>query len=80
MWAIKNTGYKIRTANDVMIETYGPIRSEYTNAITVTKEPLGGGRYAIRAIISCGNDDNRCRENPKISLMKFNVAVSAATK
>lgn len=50
-----NAGFKIQLHNDTIIETYNP--SEYSPklAFSISREPLGDGRYQIWTKAWCGN-------------------------
>lgn len=77
LWVVHNTGYKIQTATNVLIETYNPVDQRASLAAQVTKEPLGGGRYKIVARLRCGNMFG-CVPDPWSAAMDFNRAVGAA--
>lgn len=47
LWVIKHAGMKLQTVTTVLIQTFNS--ADYGLAMTVTKEPLGGGRYTIVA-------------------------------
>jgi hypothetical protein len=55
LWLVKHARYKIQIATDVLIQTFNPPQSEPEYGFSITKEPAGGGRYAIRMEMACGN-------------------------
>jgi hypothetical protein len=76
-WVVKHAEYKIETATDVLIQTLGPFPSYGDLAASVTKEPMGGEKYAIKAIIKCGSNDG-CMPDARKALLNFNQTVTAA--
>jgi hypothetical protein len=76
LWVVHNAGFKIQTATDVLIETYNPGPSAATVAVRVTKEPLGGGKYKIIAVIWCNNIFG-CVPNVWNAALDFNREVGA---
>jgi hypothetical protein len=78
LWVVKNAGYKIQTATDVVIETYNPTESGVELAARVTKEPLGGGKYKILVRLWCNNIFG-CSPNAHQAALAFNKAVGEAT-
>lgn len=76
LWVVKNAGYKIQTATNVLIQTYNATGSRVELAATVTKEPLGQGRYKIVAQLWCDNIFV-CRPDRLDALLDFNRTVSA---
>ena len=55
IWIVKHAGYRVQTVTTVVIETFNSTGSSDRLAATVTKEPLGGGRYKIIAKFWCAN-------------------------
>jgi len=55
LWVAKNAGYKIQIATEVLIETYNSTAGGSGLAASVTKEPIGDGRFAIIANLSGGS-------------------------
>lgn len=55
VWVAKNSGYRIQTATDVLIQTYGPANSDVTLAFTVIKEPNDENGASISMSASCDN-------------------------
>lgn len=57
VWVSKNCGMKIQLATDSLIETYNSAaaRNSTTLGASVTKEPLGNGRYRIAIRTGCAN-------------------------
>ena len=76
LWVVKNAGYKIQNATNVLIQTYNATGSRVDIAAQITKEPLGGGRYQFIANIWCDNIFG-CRPNRLDALMDFNRTLNA---
>ena len=55
LWVAKNADFKIRIANDVMIETFSSLNKDtaHDSYVIITKEPLGDGKYLIKPMIKC---------------------------
>jgi len=73
VWVAKNCRMKIQVATDSIIETYNPVgKHNSTNlAASVTKEPLGDGKYKIVIKTYCNNPFG-CVPNSFESAMDFN--------
>jgi hypothetical protein len=54
IWVAKHSMFKIQTATDVLIQTFGT-QNDVRYTFSVTKEPLGGGKYRIVAEVVCGS-------------------------
>jgi hypothetical protein len=78
LWVAKNAAYKLQTVTTVLIQTYNPSRSDTGLAASVTKEPLGGGKYRILARLWCDNMFG-CHPDSSDALLRFNLSVGAAT-
>jgi hypothetical protein len=50
-----NAGFKLQVLNDTIIETYNPSRYSPRLAFSISKEPLGDGRYQIWTKAWCAN-------------------------
>ena len=50
-----NAAYKMQIHNDTVIQTYNPSENSPGLAFSVTKEPLGEGRYQIWTKAWCAN-------------------------
>lgn len=50
-----NAGFKIQIHNDTIIETYNPSEHSVRLAFSITREPLGNGRYQIWTKAWCAN-------------------------
>lgn len=74
-WILQNLRWKIQSANDVYIETFGP-SDEAATAMRVVKEPVGGGKFRIEANTRCGNMIG-CFPDPADSLLNFNRYVTS---
>jgi hypothetical protein len=77
IWVVKHAEYKIQTASDLLIQTVGPFDYQGDLAASVTKEPMGAGKYAIKAVIRCGSNEG-CMPDAQKSLFDFNQTVNAA--
>lgn len=55
VWIAKNSRYRIQTATDVLIQTYGPMDSATAMAYTVIKEPDSNGGATLSMRASCDN-------------------------
>lgn len=53
-WVSQNSYWKMRNQTDALIETEGPLDSPNL-AYSITKTPLGGGKYEIGFSAGCGN-------------------------
>lgn len=54
LFVVRHADMKIQIATDVLIETYGPVRSTDI-ALRVTKTPIGEGLYRISLMAWCSN-------------------------
>lgn len=61
VWIVQNSRYKIQTANDVLIQTYGS--DDYHPAYTVTRDAKMDGSARIRIDVACG-DMFGCQPRP----------------
>ena len=78
LWVAQHAGYGIQTATNVVIQTYTSVNSSDTRLMaTVTKEPIGSGKYRIVAKLSCWNMSG-CSTDPTQATVDFNNAVAAA--
>ncbi|MGE3666954.1 MAG: hypothetical protein AB7G51_10085 [Steroidobacteraceae bacterium] len=50
-----NAGFKLQIHNDTIIETYSPTDYSTELAFSISREPLGGGRYQIWTKAWCAN-------------------------
>lgn len=50
-----NAGFKIQIHNDTVIETYNPTEYSPSLAFSISREPLGDGRYQIWTKAWCAN-------------------------
>lgn len=61
-WVLTYADYRLQLNTDTLIQTYGPFINPHGTAFSVTKVPLGGGRYvfelraACRSTPWCGRD------------------------
>lgn len=79
LWVSQNAGYKIQTSSNVIIETYNS--QDRGIAASITKEPLGSGKYKIVANIWCRNEEPflPCMPDRLDATLNFNAKVTAAT-
>lgn len=54
-WVSDNVRYRIESANDMMIQTKGPIRYSVDAAVSLVKIPKGDGVYTIEFDAGCDN-------------------------
>ena|SRR5690554_1134854 len=50
-----NAGFKIQIHNDTVIQTYNPMPNSPKLAFSISREPLGSGRYQIWTKAWCDN-------------------------
>lgn len=55
LWLVKHSRWKIQTATDVLLQTYNPPDQDTSYGFTVTREPVGDGRFTIRMALQCAN-------------------------
>jgi hypothetical protein len=55
VWISKHSGYKVQTQTESVIETFGPIYDidPMTCGFSITKEPVGGGKFKIEFAPRC---------------------------
>lgn len=83
-WVSKNSDYRVRVANDTLIETYGPSHADGDVAISVSKELINSGKYAIIASLVCKNPSmvaeyspmTSCKDNLLKKTIEFNNFVN----
>lgn len=78
VWVVKNAGYKIQTATNVLIETYNSIGSSTDVAVRVLKEPLGSGSYRFVVNVWCANIFG-CFPNPWDAALDFNRTLNSVS-
>lgn len=76
LWIVKNAGYKIQTATNVVIQTYNSVNGDVGLQVQVTREPVGDGSYRIVALINCDNVF-RCSQPLADALLDFNKTVGS---
>ena len=54
-WIAQNSAFKIQTANELIIQTMGPLPYDATPAFTVTKVANASGDYEISLTAGCDN-------------------------
>jgi hypothetical protein len=54
-WVASNSEYRIRVANDVLIETFGPFGSKVDLAYRITRVPENSGGARIYIFTGCDN-------------------------
>ncbi len=55
VWVVGNSGYKVQTVTDSVIQTYGPMGHDTTLAFVVLREPQGGEKSRILVKAGCAN-------------------------
>lgn len=55
LWITNHSKWKVQTATDVVISTYNPPNYDVSYGFTITREPLGEGKYRISMGLMCGN-------------------------
>jgi len=50
-----NAGFKLQVHNDTIIQTYNPSEYSVRLAFSISKEPLGNGKYRIWTKARCAN-------------------------
>lgn len=78
LYVVKNANYKIQSATSVLIETFNPGEADTGIAMSVTREPLGAGRYKFVAHAWCNNVFG-CIHPPVDVVLDFNRQVAATT-
>lgn len=76
LWVVKNSGWKIQTQSNVLIETYNATGGSTRIAVRVTKEPLGGGKYQFIVNVWCDNIFG-CQPNAWDAALDFNRQISS---
>lgn len=76
LWIVKNAGYKLQIATNVLLETYNPGYAKTELAVRVTKEPLGGGTYKLVVATWCDNLFG-CNPDRLDAALDFNRTISA---
>lgn len=77
VWVVRNSGYRIQTATDVLIQTFGPLGESMALAMVVLKEPTGDG-YRITISTNCANIFG-CRPDAWGAAVQFNRDIGAIT-
>lgn len=75
LWVVKNSGWKIQTQSNVLIETYNATGSSPRIAVRVTKEPLGDGKYQFIVNVWCDNIFG-CQPNAWDAALDFNRQIA----
>jgi hypothetical protein len=78
VWIVKNAGYKLQTATDVLLQTYSPVGSSTSIGVRALKEPAGDGRYKITVSVWCDNMFG-CFPDAFAAAIDFNRTVGAAS-
>jgi hypothetical protein len=78
VYVASHSGYKIQTATDSIIQTFGPADSSPDIAFQVTRQPMGGGREQIVASAICDNIFG-CIPKTGEAIAGFNAYVKGAT-
>lgn len=78
VWIVKNAGYKLQTATDVLLQTYSPTGSSTSIGVRALKEPVGAGRYNIMVSVWCDNIFG-CFPDAHAAAIDFNRTVGAVS-
>jgi hypothetical protein len=74
-WIQQNAGFKLQTYSSDFMETYNPTNSSPELAASVSKEPIGGGKYQLTIKLWCDNMFG-CQPNEKVAHATFNQFVN----
>ena len=74
LWVIRHSHFKIRLANNMMIQTYKAPADKLSYAFAVVKEPVSGSTYKIEFGSYCGNPEG-CDIDPVSLKSAFNFFV-----
>lgn len=74
-WVGNNSGYKIQTVSDSIIQTYGPLNAKVELAHLVTKVPNNDGSAQIFIKSNCANMFG-CQPDRFVSIARFKTFVS----
>ena len=55
IWIARHSRWKIQVSTDVQVQTYSSVRGDPSYGFSITKEPVGSGKYVIRMELVCGN-------------------------
>jgi hypothetical protein len=77
-WVVKYSPLKLQTATNVIIQTYNSPKDSLQLAASVTKEPLGNGRYKILINTWCDNWMFSCNPEKMDAQIHFNNYVGSA--
>lgn len=69
-WVANNSGYRLQTVTDTIIETYGPLAARTGLAFRITKVPDDKEGARIYALPVCGNAFG-CSPTPADALIAF---------
>ena len=69
-WVANNSGYRLQTVTDVVIETYGPVSTQTGLAFRITKVPDDKEGARIFVIPSCANVFG-CTPTPTDAVIAF---------
>ncbi|MNJ41763.1 hypothetical protein D3C77_366980 [compost metagenome] len=76
-WVLSHAGTKIQNYGSDYFDTYNPIQNSPLLAAQISKDAVGGGKYAITAKLWCDNMFG-CQPNAWEALVDFNRTVNAA--
>lgn len=78
VWIAQNSTYKIQTATDTVIQTYGPLGSRVDLAFQITRIPNADGSAQIKMSAGCANIFG-CRPDKFGAILEFRGFVKSAT-
>ena len=76
VWVTQNAGYRIQTATDTVIETFGPLGSSTSLAARVVREYTGPEQYRIVITMGCANIFG-CTPEPWGTSLAFNRHINS---
>jgi hypothetical protein len=72
LWLVKNSAYKLQTANDTLLQTFNGPAHTTEITYTVTKEPVTVGNYEIVMRAGCDNYLGCTPRAPVEMILEFN--------
>ena len=74
-----NAGFKLQVHNDTIIQTYNPSEHSPRLAFSISKEPLGGGKYQIWTKAWCANMFG-CNPDTNVAIAKAKLYMRTGKK
>lgn len=76
-WVVKHSPMQLQVTTNVTIQTYNSPKDSLKLAASVTKEPLGNGRYKILINAWCDNWMFSCNPNKMDAQIHFNNYINS---